>query len=38
MPESILQKKARAKAIYRILTKNYPNVRCELDYKNPYQL
>ncbi len=38
MPESILRKKARAKAIYRILTKNYPNVRCELDYKNPYQL
>jgi endonuclease-3 len=38
MAESILRKKARAKAIYRILTKNYPNVRCELDYKNPYQL
>jgi endonuclease-3 len=38
MPESILRKKARAKAIYRILTKNYPNVRCELDYKNPHQL
>jgi endonuclease-3 len=38
MPESILRKKARAKAIYRILTKNYPNVRCELDSKNPYQL
>jgi endonuclease-3 len=38
MPESILRKKARAKAIYRILTKNYPYVRCELDYKNPYQL
>jgi endonuclease-3 len=38
MPESILRKKARAKAIYRILTKNYPNVTCELDYKNPYQL
>ncbi|NBQ60463.1 MAG: endonuclease III, partial [Actinobacteria bacterium] len=38
MPESITGKKIRAKAIYRILTKNYPNVRCELDYKNPYQL
>jgi endonuclease-3 len=38
MPESILRKKARAKAIYQILTKNYPNVRCELVYKNPYQL
>ena len=33
-----MRKKARAKAIYRILTRNYPNVRCELDYKNPYQL
>ena len=33
-----MRKKARAKAIYRILTKNYPNVRCELVYKNPYQL
>jgi len=38
MPESIARKKVRAKAIYRILTKNYPNVSCELDYKNPYQL
>jgi endonuclease-3 len=38
MAESILRKKARAKAIYRILTKNYPNFRCELVYKNPYQL
>ena len=38
MPESIADKKVRAKAIYRILSKNYPNVRCELDYKNPYQL
>ena len=33
-----MRKKARAKAIYRILTKNYPNVRCELNYKNHYQL
>ena len=38
MAESIADKKVRAKAIYRILSKNYPNVRCELDYKNPYQL
>jgi len=38
MPESIADKKVRAKSIYRILSKNYPNVRCELDYKNPYQL
>ena len=27
-----------AKAIYRILTKEYPNVRCELDFKTPFQL
>jgi endonuclease-3 len=26
------------KAIYRILTKEYPNVKCELDFKTPYQL
>ena len=38
MAESIADKKVRAKAIYRILSKNYLNVRCELDYKNPYQL
>jgi endonuclease-3 len=38
MPESIADKKVRAKSIYRILSRNYPNVRCELDYKNPYQL
>ncbi len=34
MPE----KKVRAKVIYRQLSKNYPNVRCELDYKNAFQL
>jgi endonuclease-3 len=28
----------QAKAIYRILTKEYPNVRCELDFKTPFQL
>ena len=28
----------KALAIYRILTKRYPNVRCELDFKNPLQL
>lgn len=27
-----------AKAIYKILTKTYPNVRCELNFKNPLQL
>ena len=36
--ESMVRKKLRAKAIYQILTKTYPNVQCELDYKNPYQL
>ncbi len=30
--------KQNALAIYRILTKRYPNVRCELDFKNPLQL
>jgi endonuclease-3 len=38
MRESAADKKVRAKAIYRLLTKNYPNVRCELDYANPFQL
>ena len=32
------QKKVRARSIYRILSKTYPNVRCELNYKTPYQL
>jgi len=36
--ESAVRKKLRAKAIYKILSKSYPNVRCELDFKNPYQL
>lgn len=27
-----------ARAIYRILTKTYPEIRCELDFKNPLQL
>ncbi len=34
MPE----KKVRAKVIYRQLSKSYPNVRCELDYKNAFEL
>ena len=28
----------QARAIYRILTKRYPNVRCELDFSNPLEL
>ncbi len=27
-----------ARAIYRVLSKRYPNVRCELDFKNPLEL
>jgi endonuclease-3 len=38
MRESLAQKKVRARAIYRILAKTYPNVRCELNYKTPFQL
>ena len=38
MRESLAVKKVRAKAIYRKLSKNYPNVRCELDYNSPFQL
>ena len=38
MRESLANKKIRAKAIYRLLSKNYPNVRCELDYSNPFEL
>ena len=35
-PDSENRKSARA--IYRILTKTYPNVRCELDFSNPLEL
>ena len=38
MRESAADKKVRAVALYRLLTKNYPNVRCELDYANAFQL
>jgi endonuclease III len=38
MRESLASKKIRAKAIYRSLTKNYPNVSCELDHKNAFEL
>jgi len=38
MRESLPEKKVRAKVIYRQLSKNYPNVRCELDYKSAFQL
>ena len=38
MRESLANKKIRAKAIYRLLSKSYPNVRCELDYSNAFEL
>jgi endonuclease-3 len=28
----------KAKAIYKVLTKSYPNVRCELDFQTPFEL
>jgi endonuclease-3 len=33
-----INSKASARKIYFVLTKSYPNVRCELDFKNPFQL
>ena len=38
MAISKAEKQKRAMAIYRILSKRYPSVRCELDFKNPLQL
>jgi endonuclease-3 len=38
MRESLPEKTVRAKVIYRQLSKSYPNVRCELDYTNAFQL
>jgi endonuclease-3 len=38
MRKSLPEKKVRAKAIYRQLSKSYPNVRCELDYNSAFQL
>ena len=32
------ESRARARAMYRILTKTYPEIRCELDFQNPLQL
>jgi endonuclease-3 len=34
----LADKKVRARKMYRVLSKNYPNVRCELDFNNPFQL
>ena len=30
--------RTQARAIYRILVKTYPEIRCELDFKNPLEL
>jgi len=35
---SIADKRKRARAIYRVLTKRYPDVHCELDFKTTFQL
>jgi endonuclease-3 len=32
------ENRKNARAIYRILTKTYPEIRCELDFKNPLEL
>jgi len=36
--EGLADKKVRARKMYRVLTKSYPNVRCELDFNSPFQL
>lgn len=36
--ESALARKRRARRIYRILRRVYPEARCELDFDNPFQL
>lgn len=33
-----MESRKQARALYRILTKTYPNIRCELDFENPLQL
>lgn len=38
MAHSEAEQKKEAAAIYRILCKRYPEVRCELDFKTPFQL
>jgi len=38
MPESTAQKKKRAAKIYDILFTEYQDVKCHLDFKNPFQL
>ena len=38
MRETSGPERSQARAIYRVLTKRYPDVRCELDFKTPFQL
>ena len=38
MPESLKQKQTRAVKILDILSNEYPDAKCHLDYKNPFQL
>ena len=38
MRESFEARKKRAQAIYRVLTKTYPDVHCELDFDTSFQL
>ena len=38
MKESATSMRKEARAIYRILTKSYPDVHCELDFQSPFQL
>ena len=33
-----IETRKSAKAIYRVLTKTYPDIHCELDFKNPLEL
>lgn len=38
MPESIANKKSRALKVIEKLSNEYPNAKCHLNYKNPFQL
>lgn len=38
MDEGADERKKRARAMYRVLGKRYPDVRCELDFESPFQL
>ena len=38
MKADLASRRKQANAIYRILTRRYPNVRCELNFQTPFQL